>query len=149
MDLSQKERSMGNQSGNSNTGTGPTDAEIRKIVTKRSKDGQLPCARAFQAAEELGIAPARVGEYADAMGLKLVKCQLGLYGYTPEKKIVKKREPVEPELQAAIEASLVDGALSCASAWQIADRMGLKKMDVSGACETLEIKIKPCQLGAF
>lgn len=140
---------MEKNSGHSNAANGPADAEIRKIVTKRSKDGQLPCARAFQAAEELGVAPAKIGEYADAMGLKLVKCQLGLYGYTPDKKIVKKREPVEPELQSAIESGLADGALPCAVAWQIADRMHLKKMDVSGACETLGIKIKPCQLGAF
>jgi hypothetical protein len=44
---------------------------------------------------------------------------------------------------------LVDGRLPCAEAWRIADERNLKKMDVSSAVEALEIKIKPCQLGAF
>lgn len=127
----------------------PDDAQIRKIVTKRSKTGELPCARAFGAAEELGVSPAAIGRYADEMGLRLVKCQLGLFGYEPEKKIVQPRDGVSPELKAAISEGLVDGRLPCAAAWEIADRLGIKKMDVSGVCETLDIKIKPCQLGAF
>ncbi|MGM0453557.1 MAG: hypothetical protein ACQERN_10380 [Thermodesulfobacteriota bacterium] len=125
------------------------DARVRKMLTKRSKSGELACARAFGAAEELGVLPATVGRYADEMGLHLVKCQLGLFGYEPEKKIVQPRDSVSPELKAAISDGLADGRLPCAAAWEIADRLGLKKMDVSGACETLDIKIKPCQLGAF
>lgn len=125
------------------------DARIREIITKRSESGELPCARAFGAAEKLGVLPATIGRYADDMGVRLVKCQLGLFGYKPEKKIVQARDSVSPELKAAISDGLVDGRLPCASAWEIADRLGLKKMDVSGACETLDIKIKPCQLGAF
>jgi len=129
--------------------TGPADSEIRKVVTQRSKDGQLPCAQAFAAAGELGVAPAVIGRYADEMELRLVKCQLGLFGYQPEKKIVEPRNPVEPEMKTDIMAGLESGKLPCATAWRIADRLGLRKMAVSGACETLEIRIKPCQLGAF
>lgn len=129
--------------------TKPADAMIRKIITKCSKDGQLPCAQAFAAADELGVEPGIIGDYADEMGLKLNKCQLGLFGYLPEKRIVKPREPVEPELKSSIMDGLSGGRLPCETAWRIADRMGLRKMEVSGACETLGIRIKPCQLGAF
>jgi hypothetical protein len=39
--------------------------------------------------------------------------------------------------------------LSCAAAWEIADRLGVKRLEVGAACENLKIKVKPCQLGAF
>jgi hypothetical protein len=125
------------------------DAKIRKGITKHSTKGELPCRQAFAAAAALGESPAVIGRYADEMGIKLVACQLGLFGYWPEKKIAKAVSPVRPDLEAEIKNNLSDGRLSCKKAFDIADRMGLKKMDVSSACEALKISIRPCQLGAF
>jgi hypothetical protein len=125
------------------------DAKIRKIVTKHSTKGELPCKQAFAAGQALDTTPAVIGRYADEMGLKLVACQLGLFGYWPEKKIVKPADPVNSDLASEIKIHLADGRLSCKDAFDIADRMGLKKMDVSSACEALKISIRPCQLGAF
>jgi PIN domain nuclease of toxin-antitoxin system len=39
--------------------------------------------------------------------------------------------------------------LSCAAAWEIAKKINIPRMKVCAAAEALEIKIKPCQLGAF
>ncbi len=128
---------------------GTQDALFRKTVTKHSNSGELACKQAFAAAKALGTSPSVIGRYADEMGLKLTACQLGLFGYRPEKKIAAPAHPVNMHLAAAIEKNLVDGRLPCSAAFQIADNMSLKKMDVSGACEALEIKVKPCQLGAF
>ena len=125
------------------------DAGIHNTINRYSNNGQLACSRAFEAAGALGTSPPVIGRYANEMGLKLVACQLGLFGYRPEKKIVKPAHPVNMHLAAAIEKNLSGGSLPCIAAFGIAEKMGLKKMDVSGACETLEIKIKPCQLGAF
>ncbi len=125
------------------------DARIRNTINGYSNNGQLACSRAFEAAGALGTSPLVIGRYADEMGLKLVSCQLGLFGYRPEKKIVKPAHPVNMRLAAAIEQNLSGGSLPCIAAFAIALNIGLKKMDVSGACEALEIKIKPCQLGAF
>ena len=85
----------------------------------------------------------------DLLKIKLAKCQLGLFGYTPERVIVKPADKVSPELEYAIRGRLVDERLPCAQAWEIAEELSLKKMDVSCAAEALGIKIKPCQLGAF
>jgi hypothetical protein len=52
-------------------------------------------------------------------------------------------------MTGAIKEALVDGKLSCESAWEIARRFDASKMKVSSVCEQLKIKIKPCQLGAF
>jgi hypothetical protein len=42
-----------------------------------------------------------------------------------------------------------DDRISCKSAWNVATRLNLAKIDVSNACEALGIKICKCQLGAF
>ncbi len=46
------------------------------------------------------------------------------------------------------EVNKVQG-LCRANAWEIARRFDVSKMRVSSVCEQLNIKIKPCQLGAF
>jgi hypothetical protein len=125
------------------------DPELRDTLLKRFSDGQLPCALAFQVADELGVSPDAVGQAADLMELRLVKCQLGLFGYQPEKKIVKPAASVEPDLEKAIMAGLVNECLSCKTAWEISEKLGTHKMRVSAACDAMGIKIKPCQLGAF
>ncbi|MCF8095903.1 MAG: hypothetical protein K9J79_11145 [Desulfobacteraceae bacterium] len=124
-------------------------ARIRERMDELAADGKLPCAEAFVLAEELGISPAAVGECADEMEIRLVKCQLGLFGYEPEKKIVRPLEPVPDELRAAITDRLADGCLSCQEAFAVASQLKVRKMEVSGACDALDIKIIPCQLGAF
>ena len=125
------------------------DVKIRKIVIKHSSKGELACKRAFDAAEALGVEPGVIGQYADAMGLKLVACQLGLFGYRPEKKIVKAAGKVDPALADVIRENIVNDRLPCRAAFNIAGEMGLSKMDVSSACEALGIRVNPCQLGAF
>ncbi|KPJ78666.1 MAG: hypothetical protein AMJ54_02565 [Deltaproteobacteria bacterium SG8_13] len=125
------------------------DPAIEKQLRERCQKGELPCAVAFDIAKRLDSSPAAVGQTADLMNYRLVKCQLGLFGYTPEKKIVRSAETVDEALTNALQKSLEDSRLPCASAWEIADRLQLRKMAVSSACEALGIKIKPCQLGAF
>jgi hypothetical protein len=125
------------------------DPVLRDTLVKRSSQGQLPCALAFEVADKLYVSPAAVGQAADLMELHLVKCQLGLFGYQPEKKIVKPAASVEPDLKKTILGGLVNERLSCRTAWKIAEQHGIQKMRVSAACEAMGIKIKPCQLGAF
>jgi hypothetical protein len=90
-----------------------------------------------------------VGKTADLLEIMLVKCQLGLFGYSPEKKIVKPQTPENQNLESIIRDSLVDGKLSCERAWEISRSLDVPKMTVSAVCEHLKIKIAPCQLGAF
>ncbi len=125
------------------------DPRIREAVSAAARENHLPCAAAFVIATAIGVAPAQVGRTLDLMGCRLTHCQLGLFGYTPKKKIVDPLPEVAKELAAAIRAALVADRLPCSAAWNIADSLDLGKRAVSGACETLGIKIKPCQLGAF
>ena len=125
------------------------DDTIKSKISEQAKDRELSCAVAFKIAEDLNVAPADVGKALDLLEFKLIKCQLGLFGYLPEKKIVKAKPPASQDLEAAIRGALVDGTLSCRSSWDIARQFKVPKMTVSAACEALKIKIRPCQLGAF
>jgi hypothetical protein len=126
-----------------------TDPAVRDLLLKKTKNNEVACAVAFQIAEKLKTSPADIGKTIDLMEFKLVKCQLGLFGYRPEKKAVKPKLPENPQVEKAIQTALVDRKLACRDAWGIASQFNVSKMAVSAACEALNVKIKPCQLGAF
>ncbi len=122
---------------------------IKVEIEKRGEHQKLSCAVAFSIVESLGVTPAEVGKTADLIDFELITCQLGLFGYSPNKKAVKPKESTQQSLKDAISAALIDGKLPCKAAWDLADRFNVPKMIVSGICETMNIKVKPCQLGAF
>ena len=122
---------------------------IKEAVLKRSKEGELPCAVAFEITKELAVAAAEVGKTVDLLNYRLVKCQLGLFGYMPEKKIIKPQDTENQDLKDAITNAVVDGRLPCKDAWDIASDFNIRKMAVSSVADAMGIKIKPCQLGAF
>ena len=125
------------------------DPAVKQKIEDKTNNNEISCAVAFQIAEELKATPADVGKGIDLLDIRLVKCQLGLFGYRPGKKAVKPKSPQSRDLEEAIRQALVEKKLSCRAAWDIAHRSNLPKMAVSAACEALNIKIKPCQLGAF
>lgn len=125
------------------------DETIASAIRGRAKNNELPCAVAFDIAAELKCEARQVGLTADLLDCRLTKCQLGLFGYKPDKKIVKPRQPSNSELDAALKKLAGSGALPCRDAWELSARYKVPKMTVSAGCEALGIKIKPCQLGAF
>lgn len=125
------------------------DPTVKDMLENKTSNGEIACAVAFQIAEELKVPPADIGKTMDLMELKLFKCQLGLFGYGPDKKKVTSKPPENRLMEEAIQSALVDTKLACRDAWNIASKFKVPKMAVSAACEALNIKIKPCQLGAF
>lgn len=125
------------------------DQKVLNAVRQGAAEGEISCAVAFDIMEKLKVAPAEVGFAIDIAELSIVKCQLGLFGYRPQKRVVRPAETISQDLETAIRAALFNGRLPCTEAWKIADRMELPKMAVSCACEVLKIKISSCQLGAF
>lgn len=125
------------------------DAKIVEAVEQKVSDKRITCAAAFQIAEKLDMVPIQVGKTLDLMEIRLSKCQMGLFGYGAQKKIVTPSENVSPELEEAIKESAADNCIACESCWAIAEKAGCSKLEASGACETLKIKIFSCQLGAF
>ena len=125
------------------------DPVIEARIREYTKDNDVACAVAFKVVEELGISPSEVGKTIDLMNFRIVKCQLGLFGYKPHNRIIEPARPDNIEIEDAIKNRLADGRLPCKTAWEIAKQFSVRKMTVSSACEAMGIKIKPCQLGAF
>jgi hypothetical protein len=128
---------------------GRVDKEIAGAVQEQALEGTLSCAAAFRIAKDLGVTPLAVGQTVDALDVRLVRCQLGLYGYGEQKSVVKPAEEVSPELEQAIREGLILGRLPCSVVWAIAVRFGMPKMHVANSVEKLGIRIGQCQLGAF
>jgi hypothetical protein len=124
------------------------DPEIAEAVRKASEKGAVSCASATRLSEYLRKDMGVIGLHLDLLEIQLIRCQLGLFGY-PQGRIVNAAYAVPPELERAIRSSLRDGRLPCLTAWELARRFNVPKMEVAAACEALKIKIKPCQLGAF
>ena len=131
----------------------PSDKQINPDIAEKVKEkvsgDAITCAAAHGIAEALKVSPAEVGATMDLMEIRIEKCQLGLFGYSPQKSIVEPADNVPQELEEAIRKNLVNERLPCATSWKIAGDMGLGKMEMAAACEALEIKVTPCQLGAF
>ena len=125
------------------------DPIIKEQILKRTVKDEVACAVAFEIANKLGVKPSDVGKTVDLLDYRLVKCQLGLFGYKPGHSIVEAKLPENEKIVEAIKDGMVNDRLPCKTAWEIAVRFNVHKMAVSAACEALSIKIKPCQLGAF
>ncbi len=123
--------------------------EIVEAVKEKVLAQKIPCAGAFSIVDKLDVEPLEVGITLDSLEITISRCQLGLFGYEPNKKAINPSDNVPRDVEEAIRASLKNDRLSCKDAWEIANRFGMKKMAVSSICEALKIKISSCQLGAF
>lgn len=139
---------IGNYSDKHPKGAIPAIA-VSQAVQKNSDAQGISCAAAHRIVTELGVPPEDVGVAIDLKEIRINTCQLGLFGYGSRRKAVKPAAKVAPDLKSAIEGALLKGRLSCAEAWRIADAMGILRIEVANSCETLNIKINKCQLGAF
>ena len=126
------------------------DSTIAAAIEAKQDDGRITCAAAHAIAAKQGCEPKRVGINIDLLEKRISRCQMGLFGHGGNKgKAVAKANDVSAELETAIRDAMDGNRLTCKTAWELADRMGLKKMDVACACEALGIKVGQCQLGAF
>jgi hypothetical protein len=123
--------------------------EVAELLKKKRVDGAMTCPLAFQAAGELNMTVAQIGQALDILEIPISKCQLGLFGYSPISRIIQPAESVPEDLEAAIRKAMIDGRLPCAAAFHLAADFKLAKIRVSSACEKLKIRVSACQLGAF
>lgn len=127
--------------------------EMEKAIQSQSLEGSLTCIAAMAVAGQRQSSPRQVGQAMDALGIRIKRCQLGLFGYPPpNSKPMRALDTISAELRQALTQAAEKEAtprLTCHQTWRIADQLGVPRMDVAGACEAMGIKIKPCQLGAF
>lgn len=129
------------------------ETAVYAAIQERLVNGQLPCGKAMTIAAELGLSPAEVGAAANEADIRISHCQLGLFGYGPKAegkhKIVEPLADVPGELAERIRAAATPAGITCADLWQIAADLQVKRMEASGAVETLGLRVSHCQLGCF
>ncbi len=125
------------------------DQELLDAVLAKAENKTLTCAAAHALARELGKSPAEIGMAADFAEARLVKCQLGLFGYGDPEKRVKPAESVDAGLESALCAAAGEGRISCLSVWEAAAACKTGRREAAAACEKLGLRVKPCQLDAF
>jgi hypothetical protein len=125
------------------------DDDLRQEIINQIKKNSISCKKAEEIAGETGFSLEETGRAIDILNINITKCQLGLFGYGETKKIVQTAKEIPPELKESITSALENERLSCIDAWKIAGKLNISRLKVSSACEALQIKIKPCQLGAF
>ena len=125
------------------------DPKLSKTIKAEASDGLLSCASAHKAAKALGCTPGQIGIQTDLLELRISQCQLGLFGYSPDKKNLDPDIEIPANLNDAILDTQDEGRISCRQCWDMAKACKISRLEVGSACDKKEIRIKPCQLGAF
>ncbi|MCP3944491.1 MAG: hypothetical protein GY710_23840 [Desulfobacteraceae bacterium] len=130
------------------------DDTIADKINLLADNNHLTCAAAHKIAKDLDLLPSEVGVQIDLMEYKIDQCQLGLFGYSPQKKKLNPDIEISKDLIDALNKTKFNGTnthdqISCTQCWQIANILKIKRLDLGSACEKQGIRIKPCQLGAF
>ncbi|MBT3388176.1 MAG: hypothetical protein HN417_09605 [Desulfobacula sp.] len=129
------------------------DQKINKTITQKiqalSNDNCISCVLAHKGAKELNIPPSEIGVQIDLLEYRISECQLGLFGYTGGQKKIDPDIKIAPDLNEYLDKASKDGRISCLESWDTAKKLNTKRLDMGSACEKKNIKIKPCQLGAF
>jgi hypothetical protein len=125
------------------------DPALATAIQAKAKNGRISCVAAHAIAQGQVVSPAGVGRTIDLLELRIDKCQMGFFGYSPAKKIVKPSKSIAAALESTLRPLVVDNKISCLDCWKIANQLDISRLDVASACEGLKIKVSPCQLGAF
>jgi len=124
---------------------------IESTILSVLRDAKLPCAFAFRIAKDNGWTPAQVGREADRLGVRISRCQLGLFGYEVfrQKGIIHTLGDVPGDVTVSLRAASVNDQISCEALWRIGKEHGLPRVAMACAAETLDLRVAPCQLGCF
>ncbi len=58
------------------------DSKIIDAIKEKMSDGKISCAAMHGISKMLSVSPAEAGKTADLLEVRLLKCQLGLFGYS-------------------------------------------------------------------
>ena len=132
-------------------GTRPNE-RIAEAIREKSPGDTLACGMAEKISKDIKVDLSEVGIAADLLEMRIKKCQLGLFGWGKKPnhgKDIHAADSVSVEIRSTLEEAAENGRVTCAAVWAIADRLGEERKAISAACETLRLKIRACQLGAF
>ena len=89
------------------------DETISKRIDSLADNGNVSCAAAHRIAKDLEISPPDIGVQIDLMEYRISKCQLGLFGYSPEKKRIDPEIEISKDLQGQLDKANTQEPISC------------------------------------
>ena len=141
--------------------------DLRSLIQARlDSNGQLSCEEAHSIAGARGVSPQSVRQQSDDLGIRISRCQLGLFGYAKEKgmpgfraarEAVRgaapgaegKTAPIPENVAAAVREACSDNEITCADLWKIGHDHNVLRFEMGCIAESLELSVKSCQLGCF
>ena len=81
----------------------PRDPAVADALGDKAVDGTITCADAFDVAADLKVSPSAIGKTADLLEYRITRCQLGLFGFSPHKKIVEPAKEASAEVREQLE----------------------------------------------
>ncbi|MCK5098905.1 MAG: hypothetical protein KAR45_12435 [Desulfobacteraceae bacterium] len=125
------------------------DKDIEEKLKKDSEKGNISCPVVHSIAHTLSTTPDKIGIQADLLEMRILHCQIGLFGWDPLGKLIDKNVDISEALEQELKNTVDNNRITCLGCWDIAKKLKIKKLDVASACEKKGIKIKKCQIGAF
>jgi hypothetical protein len=129
------------------------DDLVAQEIEAQLEEGMLSCARANVIAQKMTISPSLIGHTVDALGIRLYRCQLGLFGYPNKKGWADAGlldSQISPEFAKVLsEAKSEMDELTCLQLWNLAAEYHIDRLRAGYIAEKLGIRIVACQLGAF
>lgn len=122
---------------------------IAEKIRAQAVNQGITCASAHRIGKLFEVSPSEIGIQIDLLEYQIIECQMGLYGFSDGKKRIEPDIELTPDLNEHLDKTSKDGRISCLECWNIAKNLKCKRIDVGSACEKKNLKIKPCQLGAF
>ena len=129
--------------------SGHMDSMLKEELELSLVNGYLPCAVAFQIASKLKVSLKQVGDRANELSIRIISCQLGCFQLEKATHNDIDSIHVKRTLAEEIEASLVNGYLPCAVAFEVARKLKVTPKEVGDAATKQKTRIISCQLGCF
>jgi len=127
--------------------------ELEEAIRRLAPGGRLPCAALFRLAAQSDRSPRAVRERADRIGVRISRCQLGLFGTEefgePRYARAHPLSTIPEGLADTLRGRCRAGRLPCRTAWEIADEEDVPRLLIGCAAEGLSLPVGPCQLGCF
>ncbi len=137
--------------------------ELQRLIRESlDNNGQLSCVKAHELAIAQAIDPQKVRELLDELGIRISRCQLGLFGHAKEKGMpgfraaretvqTRKEEGkgVSEEAAEAVKQIRSGSQVTCEDLWRVGDTHGVSRFEMGCIAEFLGLSVKKCQLGCF
>ncbi len=120
-----------------------------EYLKKNCSSGSITCLQVHQLSQKWQVRPQKMGSILDQLQIKIIKCQLGLFGVTDNKKYIRAVDNIPANLVNQIENQAHKKRLSCRATWEVAKEARVKRRFMGDTCKKLGIRITDCQLGTF